>query len=544
MIFGNYRYLKRVATLAAFAPEEIPPTFAALESAARDNFVVGYCRYDLAHPATCPLAWFEVFAAREPYAPRPTNPIVLHPACTLPFTDYSRAIDHIKRYIASGDTYEVNYTCDFTFPYTGDRAALFAALSARQDVPYRFFCENKYETILSFSPELFFRKEGAHITMQPMKGTAPRGATPEEDALLAARLQTDTKNRAENAMIVDLVRHDLGQVARTGSVKVSNLFAVETHPTLHQMTSTIEADLRDGVSLYELFKAIFPCGSITGAPKKRTMQIIAEVERGTRGVYCGAIGLLEPGGKALFSVPIRTLQCRAGESLWNYRAGGAVVWDSTAQGEWDEMHLKTDFLRPPFQLLETLKVENGEPLFLKEHLARLEHAARHFGFPYTPPELGPLTDGMLRILLDSKGNYTLETRPLATTLPTRKVVLATEPLDTSNEFLAYKTTYAPWYAADRKRITSGEVFDVLHFNSDGRLTEGARSNIVLDLDGALYTPPLSEGLLNGIGRADLLQRGTCTERPLTLADLRRARHIYCVNSVRGLVEVYLISNKG
>ena len=542
MIFGNYHYLKRVATLAAFVPEEIPSIFAALESAARSNYVVGYCRYDLTRPSACPLAWFEVFAAREPYTPLPAHPVVLHPTCAIPFTDYSRAINRIKEFIARGDTYEVNYTCDFTFPYEGESAALFAALSARQDVPYRFYCANEYETILSFSPELFFCKEDAHITMQPMKGTAPRGKTPEEDALRAARLQTDTKNRAENAMIVDLVRHDLGQVARTGSVKVSNLFAVETHPTLHQMTSTIEADLRDGVSLYELFKCVFPCGSITGAPKKRTMQIIAEVEEGNRGVYCGAIGVLEPNGKALFSVPIRTLQRRTGSPLWNYRSGGAVVWDSSAQGEWDEMHLKTDFLRPPFQLLETLKVENRKPLFLKEHLTRLEHAARHFGFPYTQPKLGILTDGMLRILLDSKGNLTLETRPLAETLPTRKVVLAAEPLAPTNEFLTYKTTYAPWYAADRKRIAAGEVFDVLHFNTNGHLTEGARSNIVLDLDGALYTPPLGEDLLNGIGRADLLQRGICSERCLTLADLRRARHIYCVNSVRGLLEVHLEGN--
>lgn len=539
MIFGNYRYIKRLDTLAAFVPEDVPTTFAALENAAKDHYVLGYCRYDLTRPSSLPLMWFEVFAAREPYKPLPTNPVILHPTCALTFTDYSRAIDRIKHYIASGDTYEVNYTCDFTFAYTDESAALFAALSARQNVPYRFFCANEYETILSFSPELFFRKEGAHLTMQPMKGTSPRGATPEEDTRLASHLQTDPKNRAENAMIVDLVRHDLGQVARTGSVKVSNLFAVETHPTLHQMTSTIEADLKDGVSFYELFKSVFPCGSITGAPKKRTIQIITEVEQGTRGVYCGAIGLLEPGGKALFSVPIRTLQYRAGSSLWNYRAGGAVVWDSTAQGEWDEMHLKTNFLRPPFQLLETLKVENGCPLFLKEHLTRLERAARHFGFPYTPPKLGVLTDGMLRILLDANGVYTLETRPLTATLPTRGVVLAAESLETTNEFLAYKTTYAPWYAADRKRIAAGEVFDVLHFNTNGYLTEGARSNIVLDLEGSLYTPPLNCGLLDGIGRADLLKRGICTERPLTRTDLLRARHIYCINSVRGFIEVHL-----
>ena len=542
MIFGNYRYHKRQATLAAFSPEEVPRTFAALESAALSNYVVGYLRYDLTHPSSLPLMWFEVFAEREAYTPPAANPVVLQPTCALAFSDYAHAIDRIKQFIAAGETYEVNYTCDFTFPYEGESAALFAALSRRQDVPYRFFCANEYETILSFSPELFFRKNAAHITMQPMKGTIRRGETPEEDAQLAAHLKADAKNRAENAMIVDLVRHDLGQVARTGSVKVSHLFAVETHPTLHQMTSTIEADLRDGVSLYELFGAIFPCGSITGAPKKRTMEVIAEVEKGNRGVYCGAIGVLEPGGAALFSVPIRTLQRRMGSLLWNYRAGGAIVWDSTASGEWDEMHLKTDFLKSPFQLLETLKVKNGHPLFLKEHLARLEQAARHFGFPYTPPQLGALTDGMLRILLDSKGNYTLETRPLAAELPTRKVVLAATPLDPTNEFLAYKTTYAPWYAADRARIAAGEVFDVLHFNTDGNLTEGARSNIVLDLEGARYTPPLGGGLLNGIGRADLLHRGICSERNLTLSDLRRARHIYCVNSVRGLIEVYLDEN--
>ncbi len=539
MIFGNYRYLKRLTTLAAFTPAEIAPTFAALESAARGNYAVGYLRYALSRPAAVPLMWFEVFAAREPYAPPSTLPLALHPTCTVPFTDYAHAITAIKRAIAAGDTYELNYTCDFTFTYPGDTAALFAALSPRQEVPYRFFCENAYETILSFSPELFFRLEGRTITMRPMKGTIRRGATPEEDARLAAHLQTDTKNRAENAMIVDLVRHDLGQIARTGSVKVENLFSVETHPTLHQMTSTVRAELRPEIRLYDIFKAVFPCGSITGAPKKRTMELIASLEKGERGVYCGAIGVIEPNGAALFSVPIRTLQRRGTSPNWTCRAGGAIVWDSTPEAEWDEMHLKTDFLRPPFQLLETLKVENGRPLFLAEHLTRLEGAARHFGFPYEPPKLGALTDGMLRILLDDRGTFTLETRPLASNLPTRRVVLAKEPLSSKNEFLAYKTTYAPWYTADRREIAAGKVFDVLHYNTEGYLTEGARSNIVLDLGGKLYTPPLSCGLLGGIGRADLIRRGICSERLLTLDDLRRARHVYCVNSVRGLLEVTL-----
>ena len=538
MIFGSWRYSDCLKTLAAFSPEEVPRVFALLEDSAREHYAVGYVRYDLSRPSAQPLVWFQVFAARTPYTPPPANPPVLRPQPALSFAEYARAIDSIKRAIAAGDTYEVNYTCDFTFPFAGDPRELFAALAARQPVPYQFYCANEYETILSFSPELFFSKEADHVTMRPMKGTIRRGTTPTEDAELKDFLRNDPKNRAENAMIADLVRHDLGRVARTGSVKATTLFAVETHPTLHQMTSTIEADLRPNTSLYELFSAVFPCGSITGAPKKRTLEIIRETEKGDRGVYCGAIGVLEPGGRALFSVPIRTLQRRAGAPCWTYRAGGAVVWDSDARGEWDEMHLKTAFLRPNFQLLETLKVENGRILFLREHLARLEAAARHFGFPYAPPEIGTPPDGMLRILLDTEGRFTIESRPLAANPLPARAVLSETPVDPKNEFLFYKSTWCPWYAADRARIAQGDVFDVLHVNTQGELTEGARSNIVLELDGRLYTPPVSCGLLGGVGRADLLARGICTERVLTKDDLRRATRVFCVNSVRGLVEVH------
>ncbi|GHV80735.1 hypothetical protein AGMMS49944_25260 [Spirochaetia bacterium] len=407
------------------------------------------------------------------------------------------------------------------------------------------FMQNEYDTLLSFSPELFFEMTGNgasswHIRTKPMKGTVQRGQTGEEDARLIEFLKNDIKNRAENVMIVDLLRNDLGRIAKTGSVQVSKLFEIETHPTLHQMTSSIEADLKEGTSLYAVFKAIFPCGSITGAPKISTMNIIDRVETGRRNIYCGAIGFISP-GRMTFSVPIRILQrSRKGTgepagSSFTYRVGGAIVWDSEIEDEWQETLTKTRFLTAGFQLIETMKVEKGVMLFQQEHWARLRNSAAHFGFTLDPAlfNLCPERDGILRLAVERDGRYTVEYRDL-TQAQNNKIRISPLTVNSGDFFLYHKTSYRPYF-----QVNYAVFYDEVFFNEKGELTEGSRTNIVLEIAGKRYTPPLSCGLLNGVYRQYMLAGGQCTERILYKEDLLRAEAVYCVNSVRGIKKVVL-----
>ena len=371
-----------------------------------------------------------------------------------------------------------------------------------------------------------------------MKGTIKRGQNEKEDFELKNFLQNDEKNRAENVMIVDLLRNDLGRIAKTGTVKVTKLFEIETHKTLHQMTSQIEADLQENTTLFNIFNAIFPCGSITGAPKISTMKVIADVEKGERNIYCGAIGMISP-EETLFSVPIRILQKHRGQTNFKYRVGGAIVWDSETQDEWEETLTKTKFLNDEFQIIETIKVENGKLLFENEHFARMKECAKHFGFKFSQPKFGEIKDGIFRVLLNKNGKIKTESKEISSTYTTRKITISPIIQSSKNEFLYYKTTYRPWFFDSFQKIRDGKIFDEIFFNEKEELTEGARSNIVLQIKGKLYTPPINCGLLNGIYRQKLLNEGKCTEKILYKTDLLSAEKIFCINSVRGIVEVEL-----
>jgi len=340
-------------------------------------------------------------------------------------------------------------------------------------------------------------------------------------------------------MIVDLLRNDLGKVATPGSVKVTQLFDVETHSTLHQMTSEIVAELKPSASLWEIFKALFPCGSVTGAPKRSTMAIIDALEKGPRGVYCGAIAFLQP-GRATFSVPIRILQRTREESDYRYRVGSGIVWDSDPQEEWLETQTKTAFLQGDYQLLETIRVTDGAWLYGAEHLARMEQSAQALGFPFQKPaKTSQHPDGILRLLLARDGTFTTELHPDKGISSTR-VAIARQCVASFEPLLRHKTTYRPWYAESLEKIRSGELFDELFLNERGEMTEGSRSNLFAQLNGVLYTPPLACGLLNGILRQKLLDEGKCQERRLRLDDLQKAERLFCGNSVRGLIEVQLV----
>ncbi|GMO27345.1 MAG: bifunctional anthranilate synthase component I family protein/aminotransferase class IV [Termitinemataceae bacterium] len=553
LIFGNMLFDAPLQTITAFNAEQFRAAFLLLEKLRHDYFIAGYVRYeaknifyeDSAIQSSLPLLYFEVFSEYKKYKESAAAPIYLDVKAKIGFDEYKNAIDKIKNEIKNGNTYEVNWTHDFTVN-AGDANAVevYNYLLPKQRTPYNAFITNRWESVLSFSPELFFsiEEEGGveRIVTKPMKGTIRRGRNEEEDTALKQFLMNDEKNRAENVMIVDLLRNDLGRIARFGTVRVRQLFEIETHPTLHQMTSRIEAELNPKTTLYEQFKALFPCGSVTGAPKLSTMNIIEKTESGPRGVYCGAIGLLTPRGhgkrRALWSVPIRILQKTFNEEHWRYRSGGAIVWDSNAEDEYKETLVKARFLQNDFYLLETMKSQNLKIEFFKEHLFRLKKSAAYFDFIYneTLENIKPDKDGILRLLLKKNGEYKIEYRPLVESAK-NYVRLSNIKVDSSDIFLYHKTTYRPLF-----NLTYDDYYDELFCNERGELTEGSRSNIVVELEKKLYTPPLSCGLLDGIMRRQLLNHGECAERILYPRDLEKASKIFCVNSVRGIKEVRFV----
>ena len=546
LIFGNKLFKKPLRILKAFNNEEFLTAFREIEELSKKYYLAGYIRYEAKEvflgkkiASDYPLLYFEVFEDFKEFSPHVADLCRLKSSSAITFEQYKSDLEKIKEEITNGNTYEVNYTYDRHVDCEADEFELFNFLLKKQATPYNAFIKNDIETIFSFSPELFFELKNGHILTIPMKGTVPRGIDEVQDKKNVDFLKNDIKNRAENVMIVDLLRNDLGRIAKTGSVKVSKLFEIETHKTLHQMTSQIEADLLDGTTLFEVFKAIFPCGSITGAPKISTMKIIDHLEKGSREVYCGAIGLISP-KKTVFSVPIRILQKKSDEKTYRYRVGGAIVWNSDIKEEWEETLTKSKILEEDFKLIETIKVECGKPFLWAEHLGRLKNSAKHFGFNFNPEleTLKPTQDGMLRILLSKDGSYSLEYKKLVRS-EVCKVEISPKKVDSRKAFLYHKTTYRPYYEESFKKIVDGKIYDELFFNEKGELTEGARSNVLLTINGKLYTPPVKCGLLNGVLRQNLLDRGICSEKILYKEDLLLAENVYCINSVRGIRRVVL-----
>lgn len=500
-------------------------------------------------------------AEKQNFQPPQAPQEYIFPAPSITYEEFSGAITKIKDEIAQGNTYEVNYTYDHKAEFFGDSYNLFLSLLREQKTPYNAFIRNNYEEILSFSPELFFELENGRILTKPMKGTVKRSDDPEKDEENKIFLKNDIKNRAENVMIVDLLRNDLGRIAKTGTVEVTKLFEIETHKTLHQMTSQIEAEVKNGTTLYEIFNAIFPCGSITGAPKISTMEIIEKVEKGKRDVYCGAIGVISP-EKTVFSVPIRILQRKNGETAFKYRVGGAIVWDSTPKDEWEETIVKSKFLtanHAGLKLIETVKIGDGEPVYGREHFFRMKKSAQALGFAFDEAAAGeifgvlpfgnavvdPLTPNfypinektaIMRVLLGKEGRFEVSFREFDAP-KSFKIAVSGEKVCTKEPLLRHKTTYRLHFEAAFEKIKNGEIYDEIFFNENGELTEGARSNIVIEKGREFFTPPVECGLLNGIFRQELLKSGKCKEKILKMSDLESADAIFCVNSVRGMVKV-------
>ena len=545
--------------VVAYRAEEVAAAVREVERAVEADglLAAGYLAYEAAaayglsaHPSqpdSPPLLWFGLFRQRQPVEPPAPGGNYRfgewQPA--LDFPAYDAALTRIKAAIARGDTYQANFTFPLRADFSGDPPALFAALSAAQQAEYGAYLDLGRFVICSASPELFFRRDGARIESRPMKGTAHRGLTAADDRAQIDWLRQSEKNRAENVMIVDMIRNDLGRVARVGSVAVPQLFAVERYPTLLQMTSTVTA-LTDA-PLSDVLAAAFPCASITGAPKKRTMELLRALEVGPRGVYTGAIGVVLPGRRAQFNVAIRTAVIDRARGAAVYHVGSGVVWDSDAAAEFEECRLKARVLSTPpaplFQLLESLLWTPGEGYALREaHLRRLADSAEYFGFaldlPAAERRLDALAAGLaapskVRLLVGPGGAIVAEARPLAEgALPEPlRLGLARAPVSSGDVWLYHKTTRRAAY--DAARAARPDCDEVILWNERGELTEATASNVVLELDGGRWTPPVSAGLLAGTLRARLLAVGEIAERTLTPADLARAERVWLINSVRG-----------
>jgi len=557
-----------VRVIEARTLAEVRPALRAVQAAADAGFYAGgYVAYEAA-PAfdaafqvnapspDLPLLWFGVFTGS--CAPEEKPPGECHVSdweADGDFAAYQAAICGIREGIAAGEVYQVNHTFRLGARFAGDPQAFYRRLRGTSSPPFAALLDIGRHQIVSVSPELFFRREGAQITTRPMKGTRRRGRWHEEDDRIAAELRASEKDRAENVMIVDLLRNDLGRLALPGSVRVPRLFEIERYPTVWQMTSTVEASLRAGTGLDDIFGALFPCGSVTGAPKVSATRFIARHETSPRAVYCGAIGYVAPGDEAVFSVAIRTALLDSETGRIEYGVGGGIVWDSDPDAEHEEAWSKAAVLTgtPPFDLLETLRWEDGAYTLLDRHLDRLMASADYFGFAGSCEMIREalLAHGRqrrgcpwrVRLRLTPDGAPSLESAPLAP-LPAGPlpVALAQTPVSRADVFLCHKTTHRAGYEAHR--AARPDCFDVLLWNEEGELTEFTIGNLVIESGGRLWTPPRACGLLDGTLRADLLARGRLQERVLRRDDLTAASGVWLINSVRGWVPVTLSPGQG
>lgn len=465
---------------------------------------------------------------------------------------YVDKVERVKSWIAAGDCYQINLTFPLGFKVFGDPLALYAGLRKRQPVRHGAFLRAPGSTVLSFSPELFFERCGSRVLTRPMKGTAPRGRSPESDETLRLELLASSKERAENVMIVDLLRNDLARLAAPGRVRVESLCEAEAYPTLWQMVSSITAEL-PGVSLFDLFGALFPCGSITGAPKVRAMQRIGELEDQRRGLYTGTLGWVAPSGDCRFSVAIRTVTVETNGQA-EMGVGSGIVIDSNPLSEYAECLLKARFLTsydPGFQLIETMRLEHGRVPLLALHMDRLEASADALGFTCDLSQIQSAINALalaqpdgvhtLRLTLAHDGSFKLINTPLTEGRTAWRVTLADQTLDRNTYLLRHKTTARGLYDSVLARLQEG-VFDAIFLNQQGEVCEGARSNVFVQRNGMLLTPPLHCGVLPGVMRRNLIESGRAVEHVLTRSDLLEASELYVANALRGLLRVDLVES--
>ncbi len=578
----SYLFTQPARILTADGPDDVDRLHAEMDAALAEGFwLAGYWTYEWGYalePALHrllarmrprgPLVWLGAFppprvwthaaggAETFPGAETSGAPPVEALSFELDRARYIAAVERLKAHIAAGDTYQVNFTFKCAFTAAGSPCDLYAALRARQAAPYGGIVRAGERWVLSLSPELFLKRDGARIWSRPMKGTSARGRTTAEDAARARALAEDPKSRAENIMIVDLLRNDIGRLAAVGSVRPSDLFRVERYETLFQMTSRIEGRLGPHAAWGDIFRALFPCGSVTGAPKIRTMELIAANEPSPRGVYTGALGYIAPDGRAALDVAIRTVVLDGARG--ELGIGSGITAGSDPAAEYEECLLKAEFLArpaPEFALIETLRWDRASGYaHLDRHCERLADSAHYFGFPFDAARvrdaLGACASTLgagqhaqrVRLLLDRTGAVSCATAPIETdgsAAPPRAALHAT-PIDSRDRFLYHKTTHRALYDAAAREARARGLLDYLFVNERGELAEGAVTNIFIEKHGALSTPPLASGLLPGTLRAELLAAGRARERVLFPRDIETADAVFLGNSVRGLVRVTVV----
>jgi len=558
-----------VRIVAAYKPAEVEPALAALAAAREEGlFAAGYFAYELcyaleprlarlAHPPGPPLLWFGLFRRAEELSGSEADAWLMAHIRGRAYAGplrlgetqdgYAEKFARVRDYILAGDAYQVNLTFAARFAFAGDPLALYARLRGRAEAGHGAYVDDGTRHILSFSPELFFAIENGTITARPMKGTAPRGTDEKDDARIAARLKASEKDRAENLMIVDLIRNDIGRVAKTGSVGVEELFAVETYPTVHQMVSTVRGALREDVTPADLVRALFPCGSVTGAPKLRAIEIIRELENAPRGLYCGAIGVFAPDGSGVFNVAIRTLTIEGGQGTLGI--GGGIVADSKADSEYAECLIKARFFeegRPALSLIETLRFDAGVGFARGElHLSRLARSAAAFGFAFDADAAPRALDDAVknasgpqrvRLQWNEDGTFSAAAAPFVP--PSADAVwtyiVSPHRLQSGDALARHKTSWRRLYDEERAEANRQGCDEVIYLNERGEVVEAGTTNVFVRVAGRLMTPAASCGPLEGCLRRALLDAGECSEALLTLSDLERGE-TYLGNSLRGLV---------
>lgn len=571
-------YTAPVSQVEARTLADIPEMLDALRRANADGYhVAGFLNYEAGHalagtpalvkmdgaaPPEAPLGWFGIFESYQEIAPdavvshlpSPAGAYLSRVKPDITLAQYGAAFEKVQEYIRAGDIYQANLTFQASANYMGDPLALYAAVRPNAAAGYGGAVWTGSDWILSFSPELFFALKGRRITTRPMKGTARRMADPAEDAKAAETLRTDPKQRAENLMIVDLLRNDISRVCVPGSVKVPDLFHIETYPTVHQMTSAVTGELQAGQNAADVIAALFPCGSITGAPKIRAMEIVDEVEQGQRGIYCGSIGRIDANGDASFNVAIRSFHLNTRQNQVSLGLGSGIVADSILADEWAECLTKGEFAamdgyggRYGFDLIETMRFEPAHGILrLELHLERMKESARVLDFAFDRHEarngLHAVTFHLeapqkIRMLLSRRGSIAIEVGeiPPAHTLPWL-VRITPLPVDSSDFRLRHKTSDRAFY--DDARKSHADCTEVLFTGADGFLTEGSFTSIFVMRGDVMVTPPLARGLLPCVLRRELIEQGKAVEADLRSEDL--AGGFLVGNSLRGLHAAQLV----
>jgi para-aminobenzoate synthetase / 4-amino-4-deoxychorismate lyase len=557
-------YVNPVSTITTRTPRDLPALFDAMRRAKDEgHHVAGYLSYEAGFAlegqgqigpvnTTEPLAWFGIFKdyqeidkdAVPSMLPSSYGAHLTPVRPTISYDDYTTAFARVQDYIQAGDIYQANLTFRAFAHYAGDPLALYAAIRPNAAAGYGGVVWTGERWLLSFSPELFFALKDGRVTTKPMKGTAIRDSNPEQDTAIAQALQADPKQRAENLMIVDLLRNDLSRVCNAGTVDVPDLFRIESYPTVHQMTSTVTGELSVNRDATDLIEAIFPCGSITGAPKIRAMQIIQEIEHDARGAYCGSIGRIDASGDAAFNVAIRTFSLCEDTKRVSLGLGSGIVADSELDAEWAECLAKGNFAKVGgygFDLIETMRFEPAHGIIrLELHLERMKDSARALGFEFdrhaVRNQLHAVTFHLeaaskVRLLLSKAGAVAIAIYALpATSIEAWRVAVVPMTVEPTDFRLAHKTSDRAFY--DAPRLERRDIDEVLFTDRHGYLTEGSMTALFVERDGVLLTPKLARGALPSMLRRELIESGKAIEADLRTEDL--AGGFLLGNSLRGL----------